>query len=69
LLSHALAGEFDAVCIVHEPVQRGICDGRIADHVVPVFDGHLADDDGGSLLVSVLDDLQEVAPLLVIELL
>jgi len=46
LLSHALAGQFDAVCSVYEPIQNGIGDGRIADHVVPVFDGHLAGDDG-----------------------
>lgn len=33
------------------------------------WDGHLAGDDGGSFLVAVLDDLQEIASLLVVELL
>jgi hypothetical protein len=34
-----------------------------------VIDGHLAGDDGGSLLVAVLDDFQEIATLLVVQLL
>lgn len=69
LLSQALAGQFDAVGIVNETVEDGIGDRWTADHVVPVIDGHLAGDDGRSLLVAVLDDLQEIAPLLVAELL
>jgi hypothetical protein len=36
---------------------------------VPVIDGHLARDDGGSLLIAVLDDLQEIAALPVTKLL
>lgn len=50
-------------------VEDGVGEGRIADHVVPVIDGHLAGDDGGSFLVAVLDDFQEIAALLVVELL
>lgn len=45
LFSHALAAEFDAIGIVYEPVEDGIGNGWIADHVVPVIDGHLAVDE------------------------
>ena len=69
LLSQALAGQLDTVGVVDKAVEDGIGDRWIADHVVPVIDGHLAGDDGRSLLVAVLDDLQEIAPLLVVELL
>jgi hypothetical protein len=69
LFSHAVAGKFDAVGIVDEAVEDGIGNGRIADHVVPVIDGNLAGDDRRSLLVSILDDFQEIAALLVGELL
>ncbi len=69
LLSQALTVQFDAVGVVDKAVEDCIGDRRIADHVIPVIDGHLASDDGRSLLVAVLDDLQEIAPLLVVELL
>jgi len=52
-----------------QAVEDGAGEGRIADHVVPVIDGHLARDDGGSLLIAVLDDLQEIAALPVTKLL
>lgn len=35
-----------------EAVEDGAGERRIADHVAPVIDGHLAGDDGGSLLVA-----------------
>jgi len=54
---------------VNQAIEDGVGEGRIADHVVPVIDGHLARDDGGSLLIAILDDLQEIAALLVAELL
>ena len=37
--------------------------GRIADDLVPVFDGQLAGDDGRAAAVPIVDDLQEIAPL------
>ena len=69
LLSQALAAEFDAVGIVDQAVEDGVSERRIADHVVPVIDGHLACDDGGSPLIAILNDLQEITALLVAELL
>ena len=32
--------------VVDEPVQNGVGQGRVADGLVPVIDGQLADDDG-----------------------
>lgn len=69
LLSQALAAEFDAVGIVNKAVEDGVGERRIADHVVPMIDGHLTGDDRGTLLVAIFDDLQEIAALLVVELL
>jgi len=69
LLSQALAAEFNAVGAVDEAIEDGVGECRIADHVVPMIDGHLAGDDGGSLLIAIFDDLEEIAALLVVELL
>lgn len=69
LLSRALVGEFDAVGIVDKPVEDGVGDRGITDHVVPMFDGHLTGYNRGPFLIAVLNDLQEVAPLLVAEFL
>lgn len=33
--AHAVAGERQAVCIVDQSVQDGICEGGFADHLVP----------------------------------
>ena len=38
---------------------------RIADGFVPVFDGHLCGDEGGTMVVAVLGDLEEVSSLFV----
>jgi len=42
LLSQALAAEFNAVGAVDEAIEDGVGECRIADHVVPMIDGHLA---------------------------
>lgn len=60
--------KFDAVGIVDEAVEDGIGNGWIGDHVVSVIEGNLAGDDRRTLLVSILDDFQEIAALLVGEL-
>ena len=44
--AQALALEGEPVRVVHEAVEDGVCDGRVADAVVPVLDGKLAGDDG-----------------------
>ena len=51
-----------------EAVEDGVGDGGIADDFVPAVDGDLTGDDGGSSLISVLHDFEEIAPLIVAEL-
>ena len=43
--AEALALEDNPVSIMHEAIENGICDGRIADDLVPVLDRKLAGDD------------------------
>ena len=62
-LSHAVSPENEAVCIVDETVENGVGDGGVGDDLVPVIDGHLAGDDGGTTLMPVVDDLEEIAAL------
>jgi hypothetical protein len=57
---HAVAGEREAVGVVHQPVQDGVGQGGVADDVVPLVDGDLAGDDRGAAALSVFEDLQEV---------
>jgi len=49
---------------VDEPIEDGVSDGRVCDDLVPIFDRHLAGNDGRSALVSIVDDFEEVATLL-----
>ena len=42
--------------IVNEAVQHGVGNGGIADHLVLVFDRHLAGDDGRAAFVPVVHD-------------
>jgi hypothetical protein len=63
-LSHAVSLEGEAVSVVDEPIKDGICDGRVGDDLVPIFDWHLAGDDGGSALVAIIDDFEKIATLL-----
>ena len=43
-LSHGLAVGIEATGVVNNPVQDGICEGRLADHIVPRVDRQLACD-------------------------
>ena len=63
-LSHAVSMECEAVSVVDEAVEDGVGDGRIGDDIVPIFDRHLAGDDGRSALVAIIDDFEEIATLL-----
>src|SRR5687768_12158210 len=69
LLSQALAGEFDPISIVDEPIQDRIGNGGVADNLVPALDRDLAGHDGGASFIAVFDDLEQITPLIVIELL
>ena len=63
-LSQAVALERQPMRVMHQPVQDGVGDGGIGDHLVPVLDGQLAGHDGTAATMSIVDDLQEVAPLI-----
>ena len=43
------------------PVQDGIGNGRVADMVMPVLNGKLTRNEGGSCTVAVLDNFQKVS--------
>ena len=47
-----------------DAVHNGVADRRIGDEFVPAVHGDLAGDQQRTLLVAVLDDLQQVVPLL-----
>ena len=53
--------------MVQQAVQDGIGDGGLADDRMPVFDRALAGDDGGSFVVAVLDDFEQIIALRIIE--
>ena len=46
-----------------EPIEDGVRDGGVGDDLVPIFDRHLAGDDGRSALVAIIDDFEEIATL------
>ena len=50
--------------VVNDAVQYGIAKGRIGDDVVPLRHGDLACDQERSFVIAVIDDLEEIAPLL-----
>lgn len=54
------AFEVEAPAALHQPVEDGVGDGRVAQPSVPVLDGELVRDDGGVLGAAVVDDLQQV---------
>ena len=62
-LSHAVSPDYEAVCIVDEPIENGVGNGGVGDHLVPVIDRHLAGDDGGATLMPVINDLEKFATL------
>ena len=61
--TEALAREREPVSVMHQPIEDGIGEGRIADDLVPMFDRKLAGHHGRAAAVAILHDLQEVAPL------
>ncbi len=69
MFAQALTGKFDAVGVVDKAIQHGVGDRGISNHIVPVVHGDLAGNDGRALLVAIFDNLQEIASLLVAQLL
>jgi hypothetical protein len=56
----------EAVGVVEEAVADGAGHHGIADVVVPLGGWHLAGEDSGAISAAVLEDLEEIAPLLVL---
>lgn len=44
-----LAGEREAVMVLHQPIKHGIGDGLVANPFMPMLDRQLTGDDGGAL--------------------
>ena len=64
LFAQGLPVELEAIGVVHDAVQDGIGEGGLADDLVPGADRELAGDQGRSVGVAVLEDLQQVATLI-----
>jgi hypothetical protein len=50
--------------VVDEAVQDGVGDGWVGNRLVPMIDRQLACHDGRAAIVPIIDDLQQIAPLL-----
>ena len=62
--SHGLSFQMDAVSVVDEAVEDGVAEGWIADDLMPVIDRHLGGDERGSVAMSVIEQLEQIATLL-----
>ncbi|MGY4623853.1 hypothetical protein ACVWY3_001609 [Bradyrhizobium sp. USDA 4486] len=61
--SHAVAFESDAVGVVDDPVEDSVCDGRLADHVVPLRNGQLGGNQGRFAPIALFEDFEEIKAL------
>ncbi|MBP2449527.1 hypothetical protein JOH51_007035 [Rhizobium leguminosarum] len=68
LFSHAFTGEIDAIGIVNEAIQDGIGERWVCYYFPPAIQRHLTCNDRRATLVAVFDDLEEIAPLIIVEL-
>ena len=59
--AQAFAFELDPVRVVHNPIEDGVGQCRIADDFVPAVGRHLAGDNQRAGIVAVFDDLQQIA--------
>src|SRR5271166_6101485 len=64
LSSQGFAAQLDAMGVVDDAVENGVGQGGVADQVMPAIERDLAGDQGGAAAVAILDDFQQVAPLL-----
>src|SRR5271156_7051032 len=62
-LAQTRSRQLDAVGAVDDAVHNGVADRRVGNEFVPALHGNLAGHQQRNLLVTVLDDLQHVAPL------
>jgi len=68
-LAHAVASEFDSVGVVNDAIEDRVGKRRVADDLVPTLDWKLAGDDDRAGIIPILDNFQEIAALIGIELL
>ena len=61
------AFEIDTMGAMNDPVENGVGQGGIANHLMPAIDRELAGDQQGSPVVAIVDDLKQIAALLGIE--
>ena len=61
--SHALSGKCQAMGVVDEAVEDGVCQSWVADGLVPVLNRKLAGDDRRAPAVTVFEDFEQIAPL------
>jgi hypothetical protein len=59
--------ELETVGVVDEAIEDGIGEGRIADEIVPRFDGELAGYQRRRAAMPILDDLHEIVALASVE--
>ena len=52
---------------MYEPVEDGVPEGGVADHLVPVLDGQLAGHERNAPPGALLDEFEEIAPFAVAE--
>jgi hypothetical protein len=55
------------VGVVKEAIEDGVPEGGVANEFVPVVRGDLARDEGGTAVVPVIEDFEEIAPAEVVE--
>src|SRR5208283_2228089 len=60
-LSHAFSCHREPVGVVYEAVKNGVSERRVADDLAPLLDRNLAGVDRRSALMTVFEDLEEVA--------
>lgn len=61
--AQAVALELDTMSVVNDAVQYGVTERWICDDVMPLGHGHLTCDQERSLVVAIIDDLEQVTAL------
>ena len=59
-----LAGQIDALGVANDAVDDGVGERGNADQVIPAVHGNLTGDDERGLVVTVLDDFEQIARLI-----
>ena len=63
VFTHGRPIEFDPVRMMHQPVEDGICEGWVANDVIPLLYRELTCDDGRLAAIAIIHDLHQIAPL------